>query len=247
MSTRLVALALVFALSCGDISAGEVPPAANSKTDQTAPVKQIGVYVLPYYQAAQKPEGRPSIAVARVFDAQLASNKQEDILAVRDAIQTQPARVTPMTLMVLAIRLYDVGLRDEGVFWFYVAKNRYLTMADVLNVKTSGLAQVEDAVRNFAVLAGPFFNSYAFCDMVKQKDASLKAIDWAEQHPYEVIFMEQLQALPGDRAENLRKSLKRLRAYRQKELDQLADLRNLEAFNKARKEKHVNEQFCWSA
>ncbi len=247
MSTRLVALALVFAFSCAGISAGAAPPATSSKADQTAPIKQIGVYVLPYYQAAQKPEGRPSIAVAKAFDAQLASNKQEDILAVRDAIQTQPERITPMTLMVLAIRLYDVGLRDEGVFWFYVAKDRYLTMADVLNVKTPGLAQVEDAVRNFAVLSGPFFNSYAFCDMAKQKDASLKAIDWVEQHPYAVIFMEQLPALPGDRAGNLKKSLKGLRAYRQKELDRLADPKNLEEFNKARKEKHVNEQFCWSA
>ena len=30
-----------------------------------------------------------------------------------------------MTMMVLAIRLYDVGLRDDAVFWFYAAKDRY--------------------------------------------------------------------------------------------------------------------------
>jgi hypothetical protein len=29
-----------------------------------------------------------------------------------------------MTMMVLAIRLYDAGLRDDAVFWFYVAKDR---------------------------------------------------------------------------------------------------------------------------
>ena len=37
-----------------------------------------------------------------------------------------------MTLMVLAIRLYDVGgCRDDAVFWFYAAENRYLTLEDV--------------------------------------------------------------------------------------------------------------------
>lgn len=40
-----------------------------------------------------------------------------------------------MAMMVLAIRLYDVGLRDEAVFWFYAAKERYIVMSEVLNVK----------------------------------------------------------------------------------------------------------------
>ena len=39
-----------------------------------------------------------------------------------------------MTMMVLAIRLYDVGLRDDAVFWFYVARARYITLEDVLDV-----------------------------------------------------------------------------------------------------------------
>ena len=52
-----------------------------------------------------------------------------------------------MTMMVLAIRLYDVGLRDDAVFWFYVAKDRTIVLSDVLNVKTPQLAQADDERR----------------------------------------------------------------------------------------------------
>jgi len=37
-------------------------------------------------------------------------------------IVARPEAVTPMTMMVLAIRLYDVGLRDDAVFWFYASR-----------------------------------------------------------------------------------------------------------------------------
>jgi len=218
----------------------------GDRTDQMKPIRHIGIFVSPYYQSAQTPEGYPVVNVAKAFDNQLASNKREDILAVRDAIQAQPQLVTPMTLMVLAIRLYDVGFRDDAVFWFYVAKNRYLAMAGVLDVKSPSLAQVEDTIRNFAILAGPFFNSYAFCDLSKQREANLNSITWIEQHPYEVMYMAQLPALPGDRAENLKKSIADIKARARKEAQYFDDPKNLDEFNRKRKENHVPEQFCWA-
>jgi hypothetical protein len=233
---------LVVAFSVMTTRAAEL----STRDEIIAPVKRIDVYVLPYYEAAQTPDGKPIVSVGKSFDLQLASSKQADIVAVRDAIQAQPQRITPMTLMVLAIRLYDVGLRDEAAFWFYVAKNRYVTMADVLNVKSPDLAQVEDAVRNFAILAGPLFNGYAFCDGVKQREISLKSLEWVERNPYEVIFMEQLPALPGDRILNLKKSVSRLKGNADKEQLYLSDPKNLEELSKSRKANHINEKFCWS-
>lgn len=227
--------------------AGAQTPSIVSSADETAAVKRIGVYVLPYYQSSQSPEGRPVVDVAKAFNDQLASNKKEDILAVRDAIQSRPQLITPMTLMVLAIRLYDVGLRDDAVFWFYVAKNRYITMSDVLNIRSPGLSQVEEAVKGFVVLAGPFINSYAFCDLAKQRAANLKAIEWVEQNPYEVMFMEKLPALPGDRLENLKKSIANIKENGRVEHQYLDSPKNQEEFMRRRKEKHVPEQFCWSA
>ena len=136
------------------------------------PVRHIGIYVEPFYQLARAPDGQPQVAVGKQYNDLLASTKREDILAARDLIAAKPKLVTPMTLMVLAIRFYDVGLRDDAVFWFYAAKDRYIVMSEVLDVKTQVLAQADDAVRNFSLLAGPFINGYAFCDLAKQKDAA---------------------------------------------------------------------------
>jgi hypothetical protein len=231
-------------LVAGAAAAAAQAPSRDTETS-TKPVKQVDIYVTPYYVSAKTFDSHPTVAVATAFDTQLSSNKREDILAVRDAIQAQSKLITPMTLMVLAIRLYDVGLRDDAVFWFYVAKDRYLTMADVLDVKAASLTTVDDAMGSFATLAGPFINSYAFCNLAKQRDERVKSIAWIEQHPYEAVFMEKLPALPGDRTQNLRKSIQSLKENAQKERQYFDDPKNLEDFNKTRKENHVAEQFCW--
>ena len=231
-------IAIVFAVCINPVVLAED---AGSKE----PVKHIGIYVIPYYEAAETPNGKPRVAVAKAYDAQLASNKREDIIAVRDAIQAEPELITPMTLMVLAIRLYDVGLRDEAVFWFYVAKNRYFTMVKVLNMKDSRLSDAATAVRDFAVLAGPFINSYAFCDFAKQGATALKAIEWTEKHPYEALFMTMLPALPSDRNENLKKAIVGIKESYDEERQYLANPKNQEEMAKKRKENNVPEQFCW--
>ena len=142
------------------------------------PVRQIGVYVQPFYEAGRTPGEPPQVAVGQQYNELLSSNRRENILAARDLIVAKPAVVTPMAMMVLAIRLYDVGLRDDAVFWFYVAKERYIVMSEVLDVKTQALAQADDAVRSFATLAGPVINGYAFCDLAKQKELHAKAVEW---------------------------------------------------------------------
>src|SRR6478735_9421706 len=124
------------------VLAGSVPAIAAE------PVRQIGIYVQPFYEAARSPGERPRVAVGKEYNDLLSSSRREDILAARDLIVAKPALVTPMTMMVLAIRLYDVGLRDDAVFWFYVAKDRFLMLAGVSDTKSIELAQVEDAVKN---------------------------------------------------------------------------------------------------
>ena len=187
------------------------------------PVRQIGIYVQPYYEAAREPGGTPRVAVGRSFDG-LASNSHEDIVAIRDSIMRDPKRLTPMTMMVLAIRLYDVGLRDDSVFWFYAAKDRYLTLVDVA---TGGLAQVEQAVRDFATLAGPFINGYAFCDVANQQAIRAKALDWVEKNPYEAMFMEPLPAKSSNRRQALVKAHALIRDNAAKERACLQDPANV--------------------
>jgi hypothetical protein len=217
---------------------------AASEGRNVEPVTHIGIYVTPYYASADKPDGRPHVNVARAYDEKLASNKREDILAVRDAIKAQPQMLTPMTLMVLAIRLFDVGERDESVFWFYVAKDRYRTLVGVLDVRSPALGSVPATVRDFATLAGEFINGYAFCDLAKQRAARAKAFAWVEANRYEVLFMEQLPALPGDRSENLSKALATIRQSMDEENRELDDRAAYDDILRARQETGTDMKYC---
>ena len=216
------------------------PPAIAAE-----PVRQIGIYVQPFYEAARAPGEKPRVAVGRQYNDLLSSSRREDILAARDLIVAKPALVTPMTMMVLAIRLYDVGLRDDAVFWFYVAKDRYIVLSEVLNVKTPQLAQADDAIRNFATLAGPVINGYAFCDLARQKVAHAKAVEWVETNPYEVMFRPDAPALPGDRAANARRALANAKERAAKERAYFDDPKTVESYYATRRKNEADVKFCW--
>jgi len=207
------------------------------------PVRRIEIYVQPYYVASQKPGQPPQhVAVGRTYDGLLASMKKEDILAARDRVEADPRTTTPMTMMVLAIRLYDVGLRDDALFWFYAAKDRYLTLVDVA---TGGLAQVEQAVRDFATLAGPFINGYAFCDVANQQAIRAKALDWVEKNPYEAMFMEPLPAKSSNRRQALVKAHALIRDNAAKERAYLQDPANVAKLRADRAANGADDKYCW--
>jgi hypothetical protein len=209
------------------------------------PVRRIDIYVQPYYEAARDAGSTPRVAVAKAYDAMLASTRAANVAGARDAIAKDNALITPMTLMVLAIRLYDVGYRDDAVFWFYAAKDRYATLAMVADVRTPQLAQVEDAVRSFATLAGPVVNGYAFCDIANQQRLAAKALQWTIDHPYQALFLPQMPALPGDRATNLDKAIAELKAANAKERDYLAQPANAESMKKLRRDNGADAKYCW--
>ena len=209
------------------------------------PVRHVGIYVTPYYEAAHEPGGTPRVAVAKAYDALLASSRREDVVRARDGIAKDNALLTPMTLMVLAIRLYDVGLRDDAVFWFYAAKNRYFTLEGVADVRAPQLAQVEDAVRNFAALAGPVINGYAFCDVANQQRIAARALQWTIDNPYKALFLPQVPARPGGRAQNLQKTLAGLKANVAKEREYLAKPENVARFKQQRRDNAADQRFCW--
>lgn len=209
------------------------------------PVKRIDIYVTPYYEAAREPSGNPTVKVHQMFDTLLSSNRREDIAYVRDEISRNNALVTPMTMMVLAIRLYDVGLRDDSVLWFYAAKDRFVTLADVADMKSRELAQVEDAVRNFAVLAGPVINGYAFCDVQKQREMRSKALKWVIDNPYKAMFLPQVPALPGDRQENLKKGIAEITKAAATEREYLTKPANIVDLKAKRKQSGADAMYCW--
>jgi hypothetical protein len=218
---------------------------AASPASAAEPVRHIGIYVEPYYSAAATPDAPPMVDVGASFNDLLASTRREDILAARDKVVADPKMVTPMTLMVLAIRLYDVGLRDESVLWFYAAKDRYITFSDVVDVGAAGLGQVEDAIGSFVTLAGPFINGYAFCDVAKQRTLRAEALAWVEANPYGALFLSQLPAKAADRAALLAGSLTTLKEHAAKERAFLEDPAQLADFKATRQQNAMDEMFCW--
>ena len=108
------------------------------------------------------------VKVAESLDGLLKSSVSDNILKARDFVQKNHLLMTPMTMFVLSARLYDVGERDESVFWFYNALFRSRAISYVLDKKV--LAQVNNANNSFHSLLGSFVNGYAFCDIKKQKN-----------------------------------------------------------------------------
>lgn len=216
--------------------------ASLAAKEKAAPVKTIGAYVLPYYDDGTW-SGRVKVSVGKDFDRLLESGHKKDILEARDLIEARADRATPMTLMVLAIRLYDVGLRDDAVYWFYVARYRFITLVRVLD--DPALASAIQSSRDFVSTVGPFINSYAFCNPDKQAAASDRAIRWVEDHPYAVLFIDDLHSLPGDRLVNVRSAIAEIRKMQAENIRAATDPVEAERFRKARVENRVDEQYCW--
>jgi hypothetical protein len=206
------------------------------------PVKHIGVFVDPYYRAAENAAGKPQVAVARAFDERLSANDPQKIKEVEAEVRAKPELNTPMTLMVLSIRLYDMGFRDEAVFWHYVAKDRMFTIAQVIS---GGIAGAITATRDFSATAGYTINGYAFCDFDKQKTLRRSALDWVRANPYQAIFLEQLPSNHTDRSAALRDAIEALEVSVKKEAELVSDPRSIERFQKARGENGAAKKYCW--
>ena len=176
-----------------------------SMAQAAEPVRQIGIYVQPYYEAAREPGGTPRVAVGRSFAG-------------------------------LARRLGVLVLRREGSL---------LTLGGVVDVATGGLAQVEQAVRDFAMLAGPFINGYAFCDVANQQAIRAKALDWVEKNSYEAMFMERLPAKSSNRRQALVKAHALIRDNAAKERAYLQDPANVAKLRADRAANGADDKYCW--
>lgn len=209
------------------------------------PVRHLAIYVEPFYRAADTPAGSPHVQVHSAYDRLLASNALADIEAARAAIAAKPALSSPMTLMVLAIRYYDLGARDEAVFWFYVAKDRMASLLEVTERNTPALAQATHAIGAFSQLAGPAINGYAFCDLDNQRKQREAAFRWVEANPYQAVFLEKIPARGQDRKALLAAALASIRTQVDKEQSYLADPANLEKFRNDRRKNDADAKFCW--
>ncbi len=237
--------ALGRALAIASLGAALAAPASAQDTSQRPRIDHVDIYVSPYYEAGPNASAPAQVQVMPALDKLLASARRQDIEQARTVIQRDNASLTPMTLMVLAVRLYDVGLRDDAVFWFYAAKNRYIILESVLDLQHPQLAQVRQAMQAFITLAGPYINSYAFCDPARQQQQQQKSLVWTRENPYAALWRSDIPAKPGDRKENFEKALQGLQDVAREEAALLADPEAMAQFKQERQRRGVDQQFCW--
>ena len=100
-------------------------------------------------------------------------------------------------------------------------------------------------MRDFATLAGPFINGYAFCDVANQQAIRAKALDWVEKNPYEAMFMERLPAKSSNRRQALVKAHALIRDNAAKERAYLQDPANVAKLRADRAATGADDKYCW--
>src|SRR5579862_2717904 len=121
----------------------------------------IDIYVTPYYNSSG-----PQIHVGSYSDG-LASSDPQKFVATIHAMKSHWNALTFYELYVASIRLYDLGYRNDAVYWFYTAQYRGRQFGALVDQNKLGsigdpgfeLFHASDA---FLELAGPNLNGYAF-------------------------------------------------------------------------------------
>ena len=206
-------------------------------------VRSIDIYVTPYYSAnAGKVE---HVKVYDKIDSLLLSGKVEDFKKAEKTVQDAPQMVSPITLFVLSARAYDLGLRDDAIFWFYAAKNRAILLRGVIDMEGEKFTDVVAAIGAFMKLVGDVVNPYTFCDIKKQQEIADKALEWTKKNAYEAMFSPEFSSPHEDRKAALAKGIEKLESRNKKEKDYFLDKDNLANFKAMRKQNGTDEKFCF--
>lgn len=118
------------------------------------------IYVEPFYNSSPF-----KIAVGE-YSAKLKTNSRSSLLSLADEIRDRIDEVNIETLFVLAVRLYDLGLKDEASYWYYTAqlrKNIFICMEDRATYRSN----MGDYLQAFKQLSGQWINGYAYGNLDK--------------------------------------------------------------------------------
>jgi hypothetical protein len=103
------------------------------------------------------------------FSKGLASAKEAEFVATIAKMKQFWKELRFPEVYVAAIRLYDLGFRNESVYWFYSAQYRgrlFVTLLDQDKMGSIGAPafELKQAAGAFQQLVGPYINGYAFGD-----------------------------------------------------------------------------------
>lgn len=155
---------------------------------------RMPIYVTPYYNSDPL-----QVNVGR-YSQELTSATAASAGELAAKLKQEWATLPVETMYVLAIRLYDLGLKDESVYWFYTAQFRARLLSALLPADTparignEGFERVQ-AHRSFHQLAGTYINGYAF-GQLEQLEKTLRQVkSESEQLPPFTTIYPQLELI----------------------------------------------------
>jgi len=243
---RLLAPLLSALLATPCLAAPQPAPAPTAAPSVSAQrVHKLYVDVPGYYVSGDKINAPAKVTVDPDWDALLSSANRNDIRHAEEGIGAHPDLVKPQTMIALAMRLYDVDLRDDALFWYYAGRSRFLTMQTVLDMRSLQLVKSAAIVQAFINAAEPAMDGYALCSVARQQEVEQRAIDWVAAHPYRLLGYTELPAAADDRNAALAAAIKGLRDDLEREKALMAKPEALAALEQRRAATHDHERFCW--
>ncbi|HMO13821.1 MAG TPA: hypothetical protein PKD64_04670 [Pirellulaceae bacterium] len=155
------------------------------------------IYVTPFYDSKDN-----SISVG-TYSEQLATADVNSILELAKELDKDKDRLRAEVMYVTAIRMYDLGHKNEAVYWFYLAQYRSRVFGSILDRAAIGSIGSEafeliQAYASFNELAGKYINGYAFGSLQKLEQILLAVLkegetlaDFDGLYP-EIKFMDQV-------------------------------------------------------
>lgn len=140
------------------------------------------VYITPYYDSKG-----PKVAVGP-YSQKLAGADAKSILDVSRELLKEKETLRCEVMYVAAIRLYDLGHKDEAAYWYYTAQYRARLFTSILDSEKIGSLgseafELKHAYGAFNQLVGEFINGYAFGDLAKLEKTLLKVLEENKSPP----------------------------------------------------------------
>jgi hypothetical protein len=166
---KLVLFVLAFILTatlvggCAALPTLIVPTQAATPAPTKRVTEPINILVSPFYSS----DGI-QIHVGN-YSERLGTTDLQELTSLAQEMSHQRDTLTPEQMFVLAIRLYDLGDKDNSVYWFYEAQFRAkLFLKTVDSAKVSSGDPTYELLMDydsFTASAGKSINGYAGCDV----------------------------------------------------------------------------------
>jgi hypothetical protein len=160
-------LSMILVNSCAQ--APTLMPLIPSSTPELAVTEPAKASVIPILVPQFYSSDDLEIRVGN-YSQQLGTRDLQELTRLSQEMARQKHELTPEQMFVLAIRLYDLGEKDDSVYWFYEAQFRAKLFQQTLDAdhfagiseRSAGLLASYEA---FTTLAGEYINGYAGCDI----------------------------------------------------------------------------------